>query len=108
MSEQPATPTNGIAFPSKAEIAGIVLALLPFICTFSTSSSRSVNGRVVEESSTDYAAIALGAVAIGVGVFLLTYLANTAAEDRMKRMGLIAGIILVGAFQVLVRGLGVV
>ena len=105
MSEQPA---NTIKFPSQLEIAGIVIALLPFVCNFSTSSTRTVNGRVVEESSFDVVAAVAGAVAIGLGVFIVTYLVRTAAEDRIKRMGVIAGVILVGVFQLLVRGLGVV
>jgi len=99
---------NFIKFPSQLEIAGIVLAALPFVCSFSSSSTRTVNGRVVEESNFDVVAAVAGAVAIGIGVFIVTYLARTHADDRLKRMGVIAGVILVGAFQLLVRGLGVV
>jgi len=101
-------PGSSIRFPSQIEIAGIVLAVLPFICRFGSSSTHTVNGRVVEESHFDLVATLAGAVAIGIGVFIITYLARTDPEDRLKRMGVIAGVIAVGAFQVLVRGLDVV
>jgi len=98
-----------VKFPASLEIAGVAAALLPFICTFSTSSSRTVNGVVVEESSTDFAAIVLGAVAIALGVVVLaTLLGKTEESDRIKRLGAVGIMFVVGAFQLAVRGLGVI
>lgn len=109
MAEHNNTVSGDVKFPSQLEIGGIVAALLPFICTFSTSSTRTVNGRVVEETSTDYVAIVAGLIAIGIGISIFTTLfPRTDEYDRMKRLALIVGIIAVGAFQLLVRGIGVV
>jgi hypothetical protein len=96
-------------FPSQIEIAGVAAALLPFVCSFSASSSHTVNGVTVEKSSTDFVAIAAGAVAIALGLFVITtLLPQTAAEDRFKRLAVVALTLAVGVFQVLVRGLSVV
>ena len=96
-------------FPSPIEIAGVAAALLPFVCSFNTSSSRTVNGVIVEESSTDFVAIGAGAVAIALGLYIITtLLPQTAAEDRLKRLAVVALMLAVGVYQVLVRGLGVV
>ena len=107
MSDQ-ITPKSSIKFPSQLEIAGIVLALLPFVCSFSTSSTKTVNGRVVEESSTDYVAIVAGLVAIGIAATIFTTLfPQTNQDDRIKRIGTIVVIAALGVFQLLGRGLGV-
>jgi len=88
-------------FPDKSEIAGIVAAAAPFICSFSTSSS--VNGVTV--SQMDYAAIALGIVAVLIGLSTIRLWSSTAPDTLMKRRALTVGIIALGAFQ-LARGLG--
>ncbi|MBN1563105.1 MAG: hypothetical protein JXA10_04655 [Anaerolineae bacterium] len=99
---------GSIKFPSQLEIAGIVLAAMPFVCTFSTTSTKTVNGRVVEESSTDYVAILAGLAAVGLAAAILaTLFPNTAQEDRIKRIGAIVVIALLGAYQLLGPGLGV-
>lgn len=101
MEEKPKFQGPPTEFPDKSEIAGIVAAAAPFICTFSTTST--VNGQVV--SSTDYAGIALGIVAILIGLSTIRLWATTAPADLMKRRALTVGIIALGAFQ-LARGLG--
>jgi hypothetical protein len=99
----------GIRFPSQVEIIGIVAALLPFVCKISQSSTKTVNGKVVEHTSTDYVAILAGAAAIGIAVFILvTLFPNTAANDRLKRLGAVLVIAAIGAYQLLVRGLGII
>jgi hypothetical protein len=96
-------------FPSRLEIAGVAAALLPFICSFSTKSTHTVNGRVVEETSTDYVAILAGLVAIGIAAtILVTIFPETAANDRLKRLGVIVLIAAVGAYQLLARGAGII
>lgn len=94
-------------FPSRTEIIGGLVALAPFALTFNTSSSRTVNGVVVESAYMDYAALALGPVAILIGLFALRLLSRTAEEDRIKRIVTIVAIIGVGALHIL-RGLGIV
>jgi hypothetical protein len=99
----------GIRFPSQLEIAGIVAALLPFVCKVSQSSTRTVNGRVVEHTSTDYVAILAGLVAIGIAAaILMTIFPSTAENDRLKRIGAIVVIGVLGAYQLLARGVGVI
>jgi uncharacterized membrane protein len=100
---------SGLRFPSQLEIAGIVAALLPFVCKFSQTSKTTVNGRVVEDTSTDYVAILAGLVAIGIAVtILVTLFPNTAENDRLKRLGAVAAIAILGAYQLLVRGAGII
>jgi len=88
-------------FPQQSEIAGIVAAAAPFVCSFSTSSS--VNGVTV--SQTDFLAIGLGAIAVLIGLSTIRLWATTAPEDLMKRRAMTVAIIGLGAFQ-LARGLG--
>jgi hypothetical protein len=100
---------QNVGFPSRLEIAGIAAALLPFICKASQTSTKTVNGRVVEHTSTDYAAILAGVVAIGIAVALLvTIFPNIASHDRLKHLGVVVVIGAIGAYQLLVRGLGIV
>ena len=101
MEEKPKFQGLPMEFPDKSEIAGIVAGAMPFICNFSTSSS--INGRVV--SQTDYVAIALGIVAIVIGLSTIRLWGQTPADILMKRRGLFVLILGLGAFQ-LVRGLG--
>ena len=87
--------------PDKSEIAGLVAAAMPFICNFTTTSTW--NGQIV--SQTDYAAIALGIVAILIGLSTIRLWSKTPPADLMKRRALFAVIMVLGAFQ-LARGLG--
>jgi len=97
-----------VRFPSRLELAGIAAALLPFICKVSTSSTKTVNGKIVEHTATDYAAILLGLAALGIAVaILVTIFPHTAQEDRLKRIGVIVVIAAIGAYQLLVRGAGI-
>jgi hypothetical protein len=87
------------------EIAGIVAAVLPFICNFSTSSKTTVNGKVVEETSINYVAILAGLVAIGIAAtILVTLFPKTADNDRLKRIGALVVIGAIGVYQLVVRG----
>jgi hypothetical protein len=97
-----------IRFPSQLEIAGIIAALLPFVCTASQTSTKTVNGRVVEQTSTDLVAILVGLVAIGIAATILVRIfPNTAENDRLKRIGAMVVIGALGIYQLLVRGLGI-
>ena len=101
--------SNTVKFPSPIELIGLAAAFLPFACKYSTESTQTVNGVVVEHSKTDYAAIILGAIAIVIGLYIAATLLNrTDDNDRWKRYAVVAAIILVGAFQVVGRGFGMV
>jgi len=97
--------------PAQWEIAGLVAAFFPFICSFSTSSTSTstVNGVVVESSSssTDFVAMGAGALACVLAVYSINALSSTPRIDRMKRIGLILLIGGVGLYQLL-RGFGAV
>ena len=94
-------------FPNQLEIIGLVLAGLPFICNFTTSSSTTVNGRVVEESSTNYVALILGPLAILAGLAIFPILARVDQSTRMKHLAVMVVIIVGGAIQV-ARGVGAI
>lgn len=96
-------------FPSQLEIAGIVMAVLPFVCKFSETSTKTVNGRVVEHTSIDYVAILAGLAAIGItAAILVGIFPRTAENDRLKRIGVMVVIAAVGVYQLLVRGIGII
>jgi hypothetical protein len=101
MEDKPKFQGPPAEFPDKSEIAGIMAGATPFICNFSTTST--VNGQIV--SQTDYAAIALGVLAIGIGLSTTRLWGQTPPDLLMKRRGLFALILGLGAFQ-LARGLG--
>lgn len=106
MEEKQKYQGSPIEFPDKSEIAGIVVGALPFICNFSTTSSSSVNGRITSFQQIDYAAIALGIIAILIALSTIRLWSQTPPDILMKRRGLFAVILALGAFQ-LVRGLGI-
>jgi hypothetical protein len=100
----------------KTAMAAFVCAVLPMFVSFGTtqsSSSRTViDGRVVSESSRvvslDYAALALGALAVLLGLAaLIGAVRNTAASTRWRvGVGMIAfGGLGIGAWQA-ARGAG--
>ena len=91
--------------PDKSEIIGFVVGGLPFFCNFTSTSTRTVNGVVVESSYTDYVAIVLGAVAVLIALGSFRLLESTADDDRIKRIGIMIVIAALGVYQVL-RGIG--
>ena len=101
MEDKPTYQGPPVEFPDKSEIAGIVVAAAPFICSFSSTST--VNGEVV--SQTDFVAIALGIVAILIALSTIRLWAQTPESELMKRRILFVVTLGLGAFQ-LVRGLG--
>ena len=102
MSNQP-TIYNRV--PDKSEIIGFIAGGIPFFCNFTSTSTRTVNGVVVESSYTDYVAIALGAVAVLIAFGSFRLLEYTADDDRMKRIGVMIAIAALGVYQFL-RGIG--
>lgn len=91
--------------PDKTEIIGFVIGGVPFFCNFSTSSTRTVNGVVVESSYTDYVAIILGIVAVLIAFSSFRLLEYTSEYDRTKRIGIMIAIGALGIYQFL-KGIG--
>jgi hypothetical protein len=95
-----ATPS----FPHPLESLGAAAAVLPFFLHYTTSSTRSVNGAVVEAVTRNWVAIGGGALALLAGAFSLAMARSTPDETRGKRR--LAGLALVAAgfFQLVIRG----
>lgn len=94
--------------PSALEIAGLVACAAPFVISFSSSSSQTVNGVVTAFEYRDPIAIAGGIVGGACGlVSLATSLKKTAPSQRAIRVVLCLALVGLGVFQTL-RGFGVV
>jgi hypothetical protein len=91
--------------PDKTEIIGFIVGGIPFFCHFTSTSTHTVNGRVVESSSTDFVAIALGVLAVLIALGSFRLLEYTADDDRIKRIGVMVVIAALGVYQFL-RGIG--
>ena len=96
--------------PTGQEIGGAVCALLGFMVHFGSSTSRAVNGVVVESSQTDYGRILFGILA----VVLAGFAATSSSRSRIVPTGsmglhkaLAAAIACVGAYHLAV-GFGLV
>ncbi len=94
-------------FLTQNDIIGLLAGIVPFFFSCSSSSSRTVNGRVVESSHFDLVAVVGGAIAVLMAVGVLTQFGTTAPKDRAKRIGLLVVMLALGVFQVL-RGFGMV
>lgn len=94
-------------FPNHLEIAGLALAFILFICNFTTTSTTTVNGRVVEQTKINYVALGLGPLTILAGLALLWMLRQIPQEDRLKHLGVMVVIIGLGGVNV-ARGIGAV
>ncbi len=85
---------------------GAVAAILGFVISIESTSSRTINGRIAECSYTNFGALILGAVAIlaglvGVGV------AIKVTENRGVLIAIAAASVALGVLHIL-RGVGTV
>jgi predicted membrane channel-forming protein YqfA (hemolysin III family) len=92
--------------PPAIRVGGIA-AIAGFFASITTTSSRSVNGRLTECSYTDYGALIIGAVAILAGVVGFFAALSRKEEDRTVVLGVSIGIALVGVLHIM-RGIGAV
>jgi hypothetical protein len=97
----------GTRFPSTIEIAGVVIGLVPFVISSSSSSITTVNGHVTSFVYRDWASLSCGVVAALCGVITVLRLRRTDASARGKRLLAILALLGLGGFQVL-RGVGLV
>jgi len=88
---------------SPAAIVGLGAGFLPFVFSFRTSQSTTVNGQVVSSSSLGYVALLGGGIALLAGVVAL--LGASKATDKKKAMAVAGAVLLLGALQ-LARGFG--
>ena len=86
----------------SAAIAGGIAGIVPFVISAASTSSVTENGKVVSFSYRDNVAIALGAIAVVLGIIAAT----TAAKHKTGRLVLGIAVIALGTFQI-VRGFGV-
>lgn len=92
---------NDRDFPNRNEIFALALAFLPFVCSFTDTTRETVNGRVVSETSYDYADVILGALAVLAGLALARMIPSYAGDSRLKHLAVVAVVLAVGAFQML-------
>jgi hypothetical protein len=92
----------------KLIIWGAVLGLLPFVVFLGLTSSTVENGEVTDYLYLNFAAIALGIAAAGVGITLVKRPPSAIAAYHRPRWAIWVGVVLalLGAFQI-VRGVGV-
>ncbi len=92
--------------PAAIRTGGIA-ALLGFVISCNTSSSRTVNGAVVDCSYTDFGALVLGAVAIIGGLIGIGTCLKRTADDRLLLIGASVVMIVLGVVHLL-RGVGTI
>lgn len=105
-SEQDAPKRSGLL--SKIPIA-LFISFVPFCASYRTtqSSTSTVNGEVVASNveTMDYIALALGPVAIVLGLVAVKRALSGPAETKTRDLGLAAAAIVVGLYQI-ARGFG--
>ena len=104
MDPGPEYPNYSVKAPDRPlAIAGLIAGGVPFVISYSETSSTSENGRITSFHYRDKVAIAGGGLAVLLGlVALLLALRN---RGGAARIGLAAGALALGGFQ-LVRGFG--
>lgn len=92
----------------KLIIWGVVLGLLPFVLFLGITSSTAENGVIIDYLYLNFAAIAFGIAAVGIGISLVKRPPSAIAAYRRPNWAIAVGVVLalLGAFQV-VRGVGV-
>jgi hypothetical protein len=89
--------------PAVIRFAGVA-AILGFVVTIESTSSRTINGRLAECSYTNFGALLLGALALVAGLVGVVA-ARKIVEQRTVLMAIAAGSALIGVLHIL-RGLG--
>jgi hypothetical protein len=92
----------------KLTIWGALLGLLPFVVFLGITSITVENGVIIDYTYLNFAAIALGLAAVGIGITLVRRPPSAIAAYRRPGWAVAVGVVLalLGAFQI-VRGVGV-
>ena len=96
-----------IPVPTRLEIVGLVFSALTFVIGINQSSVRTIDGRVVASSYTDYGAIIGGSVILIIAIITLTNIVKTLPSDRIKRAVVLLVLLVFGAVHLL-RGFGII
>jgi hypothetical protein len=91
---------------TKNDIIGLVAGILPFFLFIGGSTTRTVNGQVVSQSSLNLVALIGGAIAIIMAVIGFRTMSEREG-NRSIYLALFVVLALLGAYQV-VRGIGLV
>ena len=83
---------------------GAIAAILGFLLTIESTSSRTINGRLAECSYTNYGALLLGAIAIVAGLIGVA-MAVKSTENRGLLIAIAAVTVAIGVLHIL-RGIG--
>ena len=97
--EAESAPVDGFSPPV---IGGLVAGVVPFFLSITTSSEKTVNGEIVEQSFMDYVALGGGGLAIVFGAVAL----KAAMGSSPKAMAPAVAALGLGVYQLL-RGFGV-
>ncbi len=89
--------------PHPLDYVGMFGAFAPFVLSFTTSGSSTVDGQVASAYSHNWAALVGGGVALLFGALSLLLLRTTPAPDRTKRIGLSAMVLVFAVVQLVVR-----
>ena len=99
-------------FPNRLDYVAAVAGLVPFVFSVHSSSSESssheVDGVVVEHAEhvhfKDFVAIGGGAIAIAFAIATVTLWKSTLPAKKAARMGATIALLVLGAYQLVVRG----
>jgi hypothetical protein len=91
---------------TKNDILGLIAGIIPFFVFIGSSSTSSVNGQVVSQSSLNLVAIIGGVIAVGMAFVGFRSLSERGG-NRNLYLALFAVLLVLGVFQV-VRGIGLV
>ncbi|MBN9392569.1 MAG: hypothetical protein J0I20_31330 [Chloroflexi bacterium] len=91
---------------TKNDIVGLVAGILPFFLFIGGSTTQTVNGQVVNQSSLNLVALIGGAIAI-IMAFIGFRTMSEREGNRSLYLGLFVVLALLGAYQV-ARGIGLV
>jgi TPR repeat protein len=100
-------PDLSLRTPGKSLlILGGIAGAVPFVITMSSSSTSTVNGRVVASHFRDWLAVGGGAVAALCGVLALVAVVRSRDRNRAMLIAAAVGVLALGGYQI-ARGLGV-
>ena len=90
-------------FPHPLDYIGGFGALAPFVFSYTTSGTSTVDGEVTSAFVHNWSALAGGGIALLVGLLTLALVRSTPRESRTKRLGATAAIVLLGLLHLVVR-----
>jgi hypothetical protein len=90
-------------FPHVLDYIGGAAAIAPFVFSYTTSATSTVNGEIASAYTHNWTALVGGGIALLVGVGTLALLRSTPRDARSKRIGATAALVLLGLFHLVAR-----